>query len=416
MPLDLTKIRNDFAILKRQISGKPLVFLDNAATTQKPQSVVDSIVRYYSTYNSNVGRGVYALSTEAYEAYEHARVTVQQFINARKAHEVIFTKGTTESINLVASSFARRVLGPGDEVIVTALEHHANLIPWQQVCKEKGARMRVIPLNERGEVELEAFQALLSERTKLVAVAHISNVLGTLVPVKAIIQQSHQRNVPVLIDGAQAIAHEKVDVQDLDCDFYAFSSHKVYGPMGMGVLYGKEKWLEEMPPYQTGGGIAMDANYDEMVALRNLPFRHEAGTPNVEGAVGLEAALQYLTQNGREAITAYEHELLRYATEKLQAIPDIQLVGTAREKSGIISFNRAGYHPYDLGNAANQQGIAMRTGVHCAIPLTNLLGLVGTVRASFAIYNTKEEIDLMCEVVAQAPKGYWTLERPRDRF
>jgi cysteine desulfurase/selenocysteine lyase len=276
--------------------------------------------------------------------------------------------------------------------------------------------MRVIPLNERGEVELEAFQALLSERTKLVAVAHISNVLGTLVPVKAIIQQSHQRNVPVLIDGAQAIAHEKVDVQDLDCDFYAFSSHKVYGPMGIGVLYGKEKWLEEMPPYQTGGGIAMDANYDEMVALRNLPFRHEAGTPNVEGAVGLEAALQYLTQNGREAITAYEHELLRYATEKLQAIPDIQLVGTAREKSGIISFNRAGYHPYDLGNAANQQGIAMRTGVHCAIPLTNLLGLVGTVRASFAIYNTKEEIDLMCEVVAQAPKGYWTLERPRDRF
>lgn len=403
--LDLQKIRSDFEILNRRFNGRPLAFLDNAATTQKPAPVIEAIVKYYTTLNSNVGRGVYTLSMEANEAYERARASVQKYINAARPQEIIFTKGTTDSINLVAASFAQRVVGPGDEIIISALEHHANLLPWQTVCNQKGAKLRVVPLNERGEVEVEALKGLLSDKTKLVAVAQVSNVLGTVTPVKEIVQVCHQRDVPVLIDGAQAIVHGTVDVQVLDCDFYCFSSHKAYGPMGIGVLYGKEKWLERMPPYQTGGGIVFDTDYERMKVIRPLPQKLEAGTPNVEGAIGLEAALRYVSDLGRDAIVEHESELLRYATEKLQTILDLQIVGTARHKSGIISFNRQGYDPYDIGNWANEFGIALRTGVHCAIPLANSLGLVGTVRASFAVYNTKAEIDLLCEVVAGTPKG-----------
>lgn len=416
MVLDPLKIRSDFEILNRRFNGHPLTFLDNAATTQKPRSVVQAIVSYYSTLNCNVGRGVYALSMEANAAYEQARGAVQKYINAAGSHEIIFTKGTTESINVVATSFAERLVGPGDEIVVSALEHHANLIPWQVVCRDKGAKLRIVPLNARGEVALEALTAQLSDRTKLVAIAHVSNVLGTVTPVKEIIQVCHQREIPVLIDGAQAIAHGTVDVQALDCDFYCFSSHKAYGPMGIGVLYGKEQWLETMHPYQTGGGIASDVDYEQPKVLRPLPYKLEAGTPNVEGALGLEAALRYISELGREAIVEHENQLMSYATEKLQSIPDLKIVGTARNKSSILSFNREGYHPYDIGNRANEFGIALRTGVHCAIPLVDLLGLVGTVRASFAIYNTKADVDLLCEAVASTVKGVWSLERANIRF
>lgn len=416
MVLDPLKIRSDFEILNRQFNGRPLTFLDNAATTQKPRSVVEAIVKYYSMFNSNVGRGVYTLSMEANGAYEQARVAVQKYMNAARSHEIVFTKGTTESINVVATTFAAPRVGPGDEIVVSALEHHANLIPWQMVCREKGAKLRIVPLNARSEVELEALQAQLSDKTKLVAIGHVSNVLGTVTPVKEIIQACHARGIPVLIDGAQAIAHGTVDVQALDCDFYCFSSHKAYGPMGIGVLYGKEKWLETMEPYQTGGGIASDVDFERPKVFRPLPYKLEAGTPNVEGALGLEAALHYISELGRDAIVEHENQLLSYATEKLQSIPDLQIVGTARHKSGIVSFNREGYHPYDIGNRANEFGIALRTGVHCAIPLVDSLGIVGTVRASFAVYNSKADVDLLCEAVASATKGVWSLERANIRF
>ncbi len=394
--MDINKIRQDFPILKQKVYGRPLVYFDNAATTQKPQQVIDSIVRYYTDINSNIHRGVHFLSQQATMAFEEARNTVRKYINAPNTYEINFTRGTTESINLVASTYGRKYVGKNDEVLISAMEHHSNIVPWQMLCEEKGAKLKVIPFNERGELQMDVFESLLNERTKIVSVAHVSNALGTINPVKEIIDIAHRHNIPVLIDGAQALPHTKVDVQALDCEFYCFSGHKIYGPMGIGVLYGKEKILEDMPPYMGGGEMIKDVTF-EKTTYNELPYKFEAGTPNVADGIGLNTALNYVSEIGIENIEAYEKGLLDYATEKLLEIEGLRIYGTAANKSGVISFIIKNIHPYDAGTLLDKLGIAVRTGNHCAQPVMDIFKIPGTVRASFAIYNTKEEVDVLIE-------------------
>lgn len=400
MIFNIEKIRQDFPILHQTVYNKPLVYFDNAATTQKPQVVIDTLVKYYSEQNSNIHRGVHYLSQVATTEYEEVRTYVQKFINAKNSHEIIFTRGTTESINLVASSFAKKFLNKGDEIIISTLEHHSNIVPWQIVCEERKAKLKIIPINEDGEIVFEVFEKLLSEKTKLVAISHISNTLGTVLPIKRIIEKAHSHNVPVLIDGAQAVAHEKVDVQDLDCDFYCFSGHKIYAPMGIGILYGKEGILNEMPPYQGGGEMIKDVCFKKTI-YNELPFKFEAGTPNVGDAFGLKSALEYISEIGIENIAAYEDELLKYGTQELLKIDGIRIIGTAEKKASIISFLLGKIHPYDAGTIIDKFGIALRTGNHCTQPLIDSFKIPGTVRASFAFYNTKEEIDRMIAAIKQ---------------
>jgi len=403
--LDINKIRKDFPILQQQVYGKPLAYFDNAATTQKPQCVIDAIVKYYTEENSNIHRGVHFLSQKATLAFENARETVQKFINAQHAHEIIFTRGTTESINLVASSFGKKFIGKGDEVIISAMEHHSNIVPWQMICEEKQAVLKVIPFHKNGELDIDAFEKLLSEKTKIIAITHVSNALGTINPIKEIIKKAHERNIPVLIDGAQGIAHSKVDVQDLDCDFYCFSGHKVYAPMGVGVLYGKEKWLNAMPPYQGGGEMIETVTFDK-TTYNELPFKFEAGTPNVGDVLGLAVALQYVEAIGIDNIAMYENELLEYATNELSKIGGIQIIGTATHKASVLSFLIDNIHPYDAGTIIDRFGVAVRTGHHCAQPVMDILEIPGTIRASFAFYNTKEEIDVLITAVKKVKEMF----------
>ncbi len=401
MSLDINKIRADFPILHQQIYKRQLVYLDNAASTQKPRQVIDAIREYYEKDNCNIHRGVHFLSVKATEAYEEARKEIREFINARSTHEVIFTKGATESLNLVASSFGKRYIQPGDEVITTIMEHHSNFVPWQQMCLERGARLRVAGISDQGELNLAELKSMVNEKTRLIALTHVSNVLGTINPVKEIIAHAHRHGIPVLLDGAQGISHLPVDVQDLDCDFYCFSGHKMYAPMGTGVLYGKEKFLEELPPYQLGGEMIKDV-YLDRTTFNELPFKFEAGTPNVEGVAGLRAAVSYLKSIGMQEIAAYENQLLHYATEKLSGINGMRFFGASKEKASLVSFLIGEIHPYDAGMIIDKMGVAVRTGHHCAMPLIDSLRISGTVRASFAFYNTLDEIDLLVEAVMKA--------------
>jgi len=395
MKLDIKKIRADFPILSRKVNGKDLIYFDNGATTQKPKQVIDSIINYYSNINSNVHRGVHTLSQEATTAFEEARKYIAGFINAKSEKEIIFTKGTTESINLV-SNVLNDWIQKGDEIIITSMEHHSNLVPWQQLCKEKEARLKVVPADSNGELDLDLFSEMLNPNTKLIALTHISNVLGTINPVKELIEEAHAFGIPVLIDGAQAIAHTKVDVQDLNCEFYCFSAHKAYGPMGIGVLFGKEAWLKQLKPYQFGGEMIESVSFEE-TTFNTLPFKYEAGTPNVEGVLAMETALKYISELGIENIQDYEDMLLEYATTRLKEIEGMRIIGTAKNKTAVLSFVVHGIHPYDIGTLLDQMGIAVRTGNHCAQPLIEQYNIPGTVRASFAIYNTKEEVDIFIE-------------------
>jgi cysteine desulfurase/selenocysteine lyase len=394
LSFDPNIIKEDFPILKQLVYGKPLVYLDNAATSQKPTAVIDAMTHYYSTDNSNIHRGVHLLSERATQAYEEARAKVQRFINAAESKEIIFTRGTTEAINLVAGSYGRANVQAGDEVLITAMEHHSNIVPWQILCEEKGARLRVAPINDDGELILEEFTKLLNERTKIVSVVHVSNALGTINPIPGIVEIAHHHNVPVMVDGAQAAPHMKLDVQELDCDFYAFSGHKVYGPTGIGVLYGKASLLDAMPPYQGGGDMIASVTF-EKTTYNTLPYKFEAGTPNIAGTIGLGAAIDYVNQIGLERIAKYEHELLEYGTEALSQIPGLRLIGTAKEKAGVLSFVLEGVHPHDIGTILDREGIAIRTGHHCAMPVMERFGIPATARASLAFYNTKEEIDAL---------------------
>ncbi len=401
--IDLSAIRKDFPILEREMRGKPMVFLDSAASSQKPEAVVGAMDHYYHHLHANVHRGVYQLSQEATDAFEKARHLVTRFINAPSDKEVLFVRGTTEGINLVASSFGRKFFKEGDEVIISAMEHHSNIVPWQLICEQTGAQLKVIPVSEEGELDMEAYANMLSEKTKLVAVVHVSNTLGTINPVEQIIELAHAQDIPVLLDGAQAIPHLKIDVQALDVDFYTFSGHKMFGPTGIGILYGKEKWLNAMPPYQGGGEMIETVSF-EKTTFNELPHKFEAGTPDIAGAVGLGAAVEYMEALGHEAITQHEHDLLVYGTEELKKIEGIRLIGTAKNKASVISFLLDGTHPYDVGTILDQMGIAVRTGHHCTQPLMDRLGIPGTVRASFAVYNTKEDIDRLVEGVKRAAK------------
>jgi cysteine desulfurase / selenocysteine lyase len=393
---DVARIRRDFPILHQRVHGKPLVYLDNAATTQKPQAVIDALVHYYTTDNANVHRGVHQLSERATEAYEAARVTVQHFLNAAESCEIVFVRGATEAINLVAQTYGRSVLCAGDEIVISAMEHHSNIVPWQMLCEEKGARLRVAPINDAGELMLDDYERLLNSKTKLVAVSHVSNALGTVNPVKRMIDLAHARGIPVLVDGAQAAPHLKIDVRALDCDFYVFSSHKVFGPTGFGVLYGKKSLLEKMPPYQGGGDMILSVTFEKTV-YNALPYKFEAGTPHISGAIGLAQAINYLAGIGLDAIIAYEAGLLAYATRKLVAIPGLKIIGTAREKAGVISFVMDGAHAHDVGTILDQEGVAIRTGHHCAMPIMERFAVPATARASLAFYNTKEEIDTLAQ-------------------
>jgi len=399
--LDIQKIREDFPILKRQVNGKPLIYLDNGATTQKPKLVIDAIMSYYTDMNSNVHRGVHYLSQISTDAFEVTRRKLQEFINAAHDYEVIITKGTTDSINLVATCYGREFVHAGDEIIVSAMEHHSNIVPWQMLCEERGATLKVIPMNEEGELDMEAYKALLNEKTKLVSVNYVSNALGTINPVREIIKLAHAQGVPVLLDAAQAVQHIKIDVQELDVDFLAFSGHKMYGPTGVGVLYGKEEWLNKIPPYQGGGDMIKDVTF-EKTTYNELPFKFEAGTPNIEAGIALNAAIDYINDLGIENIKAYEDELLAYATEQLSTVEGIRFIGTAKEKSSVISFVVDGTHPYDIGVILDKLGIAVRTGHHCAQPVMDQFHIPGTVRASLAVYNTKEEIDALVAGVKRA--------------
>ncbi len=393
-PFDVRRIREDFPILKQKMHGKPLVYLDNAATSQKPQVVIDAMLRYYLQDCSNIHRGVYLLSERSTQAYEDARVKMQKFINAAEAREIVFVRGSTEGMNLVAQTYGRQHVGAGDEVLITALEHHSNIVPWQILCEEKGARLRVGPINDRGELILGEFEKLLSERTKIVAVAHVSNALGTINPVKQIVAMAHARKIPVLIDGAQAAPHLKIDVRALDADFYAISGHKMFGPTGIGALYGKAHLLESMPPYQGGGDMILNVTFEKTI-YNHIPNKFEAGTPNIAATIGLGAAIDYLTGVGMENVASYEHALLAYATEAIGQIPGVRLIGTAREKAGVLSFVVDGIHPHDVGTVLDQEGIAVRTGHHCAQPVMERFGVPATVRASLAFYNTKQEINAL---------------------
>lgn len=396
-------IRNDFPILSRKVNNKPLIYLDSAATAQKPQVVIDAVDNYYKFQNANIHRGVHTLSQEITIAYEEARATVKKHLNAAHAHEIIFTKGTTDSINLVAYSFGKKYVNDGDEILISSMEHHSNILPWQQLCEDKGATLKVIPINTEGEIDLKEFKILLSPKTKIVAITHVSNTLGTINPIKELITLAHQQNIAVLVDGAQAVPHLLVDVVDLDADFYCFSAHKLFGPTGVGVLYGKQKWLDEMPPYQTGGGVIKTVTF-EKTTFADLPLKFEAGTPHISGAIGLAAAINYVNELGLNNISEYENELQVYATKRLSEIDGLRIIGTAANKAAVISFVVDGTHPFDIGVILDKQGIAVRTGHHCTQPLWNIYGLQGTVRVSFAFYNTIEEIDSFIVALKKAIK------------
>ena len=393
--------RADFPILATRVHGKPLVYLDNAATTQKPLAVIEAESLYYRRDNANVHRGVHVLSQRATDAYEAARVKVQHLINARKAEEIIFVRGTTEAINLVAQSYGRNRFAPGDEIILSVMDHHSNIVPWQILCEQTGARLRITPVNDAGELDMGAYEGLLNEHTKLVTIVHVSNALGSVNPVRSIIEQAHARGVPVLLDGAQAVAHMHVDVQALDCDFYAFSGHKLYGPTGIGVLYGKADLLDAMPPYQGGGDMIRTVSF-EGTTYNKLPFKFEAGTPNIAGVIGLGAAVDYVMKIGLAAIAAHEHALLDYATQALVDIHGLRIIGTAREKTGILSFLLEGAHPHDIGSILDRHGVAIRAGHHCTMPLMQRFGVSATARASFALYNTREEVDKLVTAIHHA--------------
>jgi cysteine desulfurase/selenocysteine lyase len=391
-PLDVAAIRKDFPVLERVVHGRPLAYLDNAASSQRPRAVLEAMTRYYETTHANVHRGVHTLSQEATELFEGAREKARRFIGARSTKEIVFVRGTTEAINLVAQSFGRPRLGPGDEVVISWLEHHANIVPWQLLCQQTGATLKVAPITPRGEIDFDAYAALLSPRTKLVALAHVSNALGTVVPVQRFIQAARAYGIPVLLDGAQAVPHLKVDVQALDCDFYAFSSHKMCGPTGIGVLYGREALLREMPPWQGGGDMILAVTFEKTI-YNDLPYKFEAGTPAIAEAVGLAAAIDYLEHLGMERIAAAEHELLEYATARLPEVPGIRFVGSAPRKAAVVSFTLDGVHPHDLGTILDHEGVAIRTGHHCAMPVMEFFKVPATARASFAFYNTREEVD-----------------------
>jgi cysteine desulfurase/selenocysteine lyase len=398
---DVERVRKDFPGLHQQVHGKPLVYLDNAATTQKPQAVIDAVVASYSFDAANVHRGVHQLSERATEAYEGARARIQQHLHAAAAHEIVFVRGATEGINLVASSFGRGVVEAGDEILISAIEHHSNIVPWQMLCNERGATLRVVPIDDRGDLVMDEYARLLGPRTKLVAITQISNALGTVTPIHEIIGLAHRLDIPVLIDGAQAVPHQRVDVQALDCDFYVFSGHKVFGPTGIGVLYGKERWLERMPPYQ-GGGDMIKAVTFEKTLYNELPYKFEAGTPHITGAIGLAAGLQYIAALGLDGITEYEHALLAHGTGLLSAIDGVRLIGTARHKSGVLSFVLDGVHAHDLGTILDHQGVAIRAGHHCAMPVMERFGVPATARASLAFYNTREELETLGAAIQRA--------------
>ncbi|MFO8066391.1 MAG: cysteine desulfurase [Bacteroidales bacterium] len=392
--MNVQNIREEFPILNQKIYNHPLVYLDNAATTQKPKVVTDRIIKYYESENSNIHRGTHYLSQIATEAFENTRKTIQSFLNASKSHEIIFTKGTTESVNLVASSFSKEFLNKGDEIIISAMEHHSNIVPWQMVCEDKGAVLKVIPMNDNGELIIEDYKKLINERTKIIAVAHVSNSLGTINPIKEIIKIAHKNNIPVLVDGAQAVQHISVDVQDLDCDFYCMSAHKIYGPMGVGVLYGKEEWLEKLPPYQGGGEMIQDVKFDK-TTFNELPFKFEAGTPNVGAVLGFEEAIKFVTDLEIVNIAQHETNVLSYAFEELKKIDRIRFIGNASERTSLISFIFDDIHPYDTGTILDKLGVAVRTGHHCAQPVMDFFEVHGTVRLSVGVYNTTEEIDIL---------------------
>ena len=398
--LNNKKLRKEFPIINRLINGKPLVYLDNAATTQKPQVVLDSLKKYYRETNANVHRGVHTLSQKATHAFEKARIKLQKHFRAKHTHEIIFTRGTTESINLVANGFTQ-TLQKGDEILISQLEHHSNIVPWQMACEKTGARLRVIPINTRGEIRLKEYDKLLSNKTKLVAVSHVSNSLGTINPIKEITAKARKFKATVLIDGAQATAHLEVDVQELDCDFYCTSAHKMYGPTGIGMLYGKEKCLEELPPYQGGGEMIKEVRF-EKTTYAALPFKFEAGTPNIAATIAFGTAIDYLNQIGLDAIASYENDLLNYATQQIQTIPEVQIIGTAKNKASVLSFVVKDIHPFDIGSIIDKLGVAVRTGHHCTQPLMKFFNISGTIRASFSFYNTKEEIDFFIKSLQRA--------------
>ena len=403
--MSINNIRSDFPILSRQVHGKPLVYLDNGATTQKPKCVVDKIQEMYYSVNANVHRGVHFLSQAATDEHEASRRTVQEFIGAASVNEIVFTRGTTEAINLISSSFCREFCKPGHEVIISAMEHHSNIVPWQLQESISGIKLRVLPITDEGELMLDELEKLISSRTKLISITHISNVLGTINPIEKIIEIAHRHNVPVLIDAAQSVQHVPVNVQQLDCDFLVFSSHKIYGPTGMGVLYGKEKWLEKLPPYQGGGEMISSVSFDK-TTFAALPFKFEAGTPDYVGSTALATALKYISDIGMENIAKHEHDLLEYATQQLLTIGKLNIYGTAKNKSSVISFLVDGVHPYDMGVLLDTMGIAVRTGHHCAEPLMRRLGVEGTVRASFAMYNTMEEVDVLVNGIRRIVKMF----------
>ena len=398
---DVERIRPDFPALHQQVHGKPLVYLDNAATSQKPLSVINAERDFYLHDCANIHRGVHELSERATRKYEEVRTKIKRLINARETREIVFVRGTTEALNLVASGFGRQVLRPGDAVVISAMEHHSNIVPWQILCDEKGIVLKVAPINDAGELIEEDFESLLGNRTRLVSLAHVSNVLGTINPLKRLVKEAHSRNIPVVVDGAQAAPHLKVDVQDLDCDFYSFSSHKIFGPTGVGVLYGRAHWLEALPPYQGGGDMIRSVSFEETI-YNVIPYKFEAGTPNIGATIGLGAAIDYLNGVGLENVGRYEHELLGYATARLSEIGGLQIIGQAREKASVISFVVEGIHPHDLGTVLDQEGVAIRTGHHCAEPLMHRFGVPATARASFAFYNTREEVDRLVESVEKA--------------
>ncbi len=399
--VDIERVRADFPILRQTVNGKPLVYLDNASTSQKPQAVIDALVQYYTADNSNVHRGVHTLSQRATDHYEEARIKVRNFLNAELDQEIIYVRGTTEGINLVAHSFGRQNVGEGDEIIITAMEHHSNIVPWQILCQERGAHLKVIPINDRGELLMDEYERLLSPRTKLVSIVHQSNALGTINPAKQIIDMAHSRGVPVLLDGAQSVQHITIDVRDLDCDFFVFSGHKLYGPTGIGVLYGKAELLDSMPPYQGGGEMIKSVTFEKTI-YNDLPHKFEAGTPDISGAIGLGTAIDYVSNLGMDNIKAYEHELLEYGAECLSSIEGLRIIGTAREKAGVLSFVMEGIHPHDIGTILDTEGIAIRTGHHCAQPIMDRFEIPATARASLGLYNTKEEIDALVKGIDRA--------------
>lgn len=396
--LNVRRIRQDFPALHQKVFGKPLVYLDNAATSQKPRCVIEAVSHFYNTDNANIHRGVHTLSQRATQAYENARLKLQRFINAGHRSEIIFVRGATEAMNLVAQTYGRRHLGRGDEVLITTMEHHSNIVPWQLLCEEKEAHLKVAPINPRGELVLEAFEELLSPRTRIVSVAHVSNALGTVNPIGQIVEMAHARGIPVMVDGAQAVPHMPVDVRELGCDFYAFSGHKMFGPTGVGVLYGKKELLEEMPPYQGGGDMIQSVTFEKTL-YNSLPYKFEAGTPNIAGGIGLGAAVDYLDGIGMDAIAAHEQDLLAYGTGLLEQIPGLRLIGTASQKASVISFLLEGVHPHDVGTILDREGVAIRTGHHCAQPVIDFFAVPATARASLAVYNTRAELDILAEAM-----------------